>query len=252
MPYYRRQGHLPDEAAVDVAGPIADGIEHVGRTLREMLPFPGMTAPARHGRTIADDAVAAVAAAASPLAAPQAPASIVTEAVSVLDEEMARGVLAARDASLPAGRPADASSVLRQLHDAVNGLARLFPELQGMPGRPPAEVPASDAAALPHVKPRSASRSGQPGAISMTLCNKENHAVHLTPMTTDLIGAAGHRLSCDLIRFVPPEVHLEPGASADVQGRFVIAAGTAPGCYAGLLVVRGVDDLRALVTIEVA
>src|SRR5262245_56256621 len=234
MPYYRRQGHSPDEAAVDVAGPIAEGIEHAGRTLRQMLPFPGTAAPSRQGRTIADDAIAGVSGAAAPFADRQVAASIVTEAVSVLDEEMARGVLAARDAPVP-GRRADAGSVLRQLHDAVDGLARLFPEMQGMPGRSPAQVPASDAAALPHVKPHSASRCGQRATISMTLCNKENHAVRLTPMTTDLIDTAGHRLSRDLIDFVPREVHLEPGASADVQGHLVIPPGTAPGCYAGLL-----------------
>lgn len=252
MPYYRRQGHSPDEAAVDVIAPIVDGIEHVGRTLRQMLPFPGLAeAPTGQGRIIADDAIAGVSRTAVPLADPQAAASIVTEAVSVLDEEMARGVLAARDAHVPPGRRADADSVLRQLHDAVDGLARLFPELQGMPNRPAARVPASADAALPHVKPPSATRSGQRAAISMTLCNKEDRVVRLTPMTTDLIGSTGHRLSHDLIAFTPPEVHVEPGASTDVQGHFVIPVGTAPGSYAGLLVVAGVDYLRALITIEV-
>ena len=252
MPYYRRQGHSPDEAAVDVVSPIVDGIEHVGRTLRQMLPLPGLAeAPTRQGRTIVDDAIAGFSRTGMPLADLQAAPSIVTEAVSVLDEEMARGVLAARDAQVPQGRRTDASPVLRQLHDALDSLARLFPELQGMANPTATRVPASDDAALPHVKPPLATRSGQRATISMTLCNKEDRAVRLTPMTTDLINSAGHRLSRDLIDFAPREVHLEPGVTTDVQGHLVIPVETSPGCYAGLLVVAGVDYLRALITIEV-
>src|SRR5688572_26487812 len=252
MPYYRRQGHPPDEAALDVVAPIIDGIEHVGRTLREMLPLPGSAeATTRQNRTVVDEAIAGVSTTAVPLANPQAAASIVTEAVSILDEEMARGVLAARDAHVPPGRRGDASSVLRQLHDAVDALARLFPELQGMPYRPPAPVPASDDAALPHVKPTSATRSGERATLSMTLCNKEDRPVRLTPMTTGLISSAGHRLSDHLIDFGPREVQLEAGASTDLQGHLLIPVGTPPGSYAGLLVIGGIDYLRALITVDV-
>ena len=251
MPYYRRQGHSPDEAA-DVMTPIVDGIEHVGRTLRQMLPLPGLSdASVRPERTILDDAIAGVSRTVMP-AGPQAAPSIVAEAVSVLDEEMARGVLAARDASVPTGGRADANPVLRQLHDAVDSLARLFPELQGMPGRPSAPPRTTDAGALPHVKPPSALRPGQRATVSMTLCNKEERAVRLAPLATDLLGSGGHRLPSALIEFSPREVHLEPGSSTDVEGHLVIPAGTASGSYAGLLVVTGVDYLRALITIEVA
>jgi hypothetical protein len=252
MPYYRRQGHSPDEAGDDVIAPIVEGVENVGRTLRQMLPFPGSAEPlTRQGRTVVDDALGGVPGTAAPFADPKAAASIVAEAVSVLDEEMARGVLAARNANVPPGRRADAGSVLRQVHDAVDALARLFPELQGMTNRPVAPAEASGEVALPHVKPSSATRSGQRATVSMTLCNKEDRAVRLTPMTTDLIGSGGHRLSRDLLDFAPREVHLEPGASTDLQGHLVIPVGTPPGSYAGLVVVAGVDYLRALITIEV-
>src|SRR5678815_4176147 len=138
MPYYRRQGHSPDETPFDIAGPLGDVLEHPVRTLRQMLPFPGMAdaLPRMAARTAVDDVVAAASSPLDPRGASPAASSIVTEAASVLEEEMARGVLAARDAGQPGSYRPDVDSVLRQLHSAVDGLARLFPELRGgMPNR---------------------------------------------------------------------------------------------------------------------
>ena len=118
-----------------MVAPIVDGIDHpvFGRCAR-CCPSREWPKP-RHDRVGRSwyDAIARFAGTGMPLADLQAAPSIVTEAVSVLDEEMARGVLAARDAQGPQGRRTDAGSVLRQLHDALDSLARLFPELQGMP-----------------------------------------------------------------------------------------------------------------------
>ena len=146
-------GTFADEAAVDVVSPIVDRIgTAVARCARCCLsrdwPKP------QHDRS--DDSgqrngwsLQQVHAAADPPGAP----SMVTEAV-VLNEEMARGVLAARDAQVPPGRRSEASPVLRQLHDALDGLARLYPELQGMAKPTATRVPASGDAALPHVNPQ--------------------------------------------------------------------------------------------------
>jgi hypothetical protein len=263
MPYYRRQGHSPDETPFDVASPIGDVLEHPMRTLRQLLPFPGLAdaLPRMAARTAVDDIVAA---ASSPLeprgasqaasqAVSQAASSIVTEAASVLDEEMARGVLAARDAQAPGSYRSDVDSVLRQLHDAVDGLARLFPELRGgTPNRSTGTVGSSGEAAMPHVKPASATRPGSRATMSMTLSNNEDRPVRLTPMVTELISCGGHRLPGALIEFTPQEVRLEPGASTNVGGHIVIPAGTPPGSYSGLLVVVGVDYLTALITVDVS
>lgn len=251
MPHYRRQGHSADEAA-DVIAPIAEELERFGSAVRQVLPLPrSAQGPQPHSRTAGDEAVTGLSRTLVPLAGRDAAPSIVTEAVSVLDEEMAKGVLAARDAGAPPGRRADAGTVLRQLHDAVDGLARLFPELHGRPNPQTTSVASATDTAVPHVKPTSATRAGQRATIRMTLCNREQFAVRLIPTTTDLVGSSGQRLSHDLIAFTPPEVQLEPGASIDVQGQFAIPVGTAPGVYAGLLVVTGIDYLRSLVTIEV-
>ena len=50
---------------------------------------------------------------------------------------------------------------------------------------------------------------------------------------------------------MPEEVRLEPGEQKELQVRIAVPVESALGCYVGLLVVAGVDYLRALITIEV-
>ena len=85
----------------------------------------------------------------------------------------------------------------------------------------------------------------------MTLCNSESRPVRLVPASTDLLGSRGGRIASSLLEFVPSELSLEPREQRDLAISTVVPAETAPGCYSGLLVVRGVDYLRALITIEV-
>ena len=191
-----------------------------------------------------------------PPAVGQQPATIVSEAASILDEEMARGVLAARGASqFPPYRDAEHSTVLRQVHDVIDNIARIWPSVQGTsaawPGASEATANNGDHDALPSLKPASVLRPGQRGTISMMLCNKEDRSVRLTPIATDLISSTGGRISSQLFEFVPGEVRLEPGEHRELQGRIAVPLETALGCYVGLLVVTGVDYLRALITIEV-
>jgi len=83
------------------------------------------------------------------------------------------------------------------------------------------------------------------------VCNSENRSVRLVPAATDLLGSRGGRIACSLLEFMPMEFALEPQEKMDVAIALKIPTDTAPGCYSGLFVVRGVDYLRALITIEV-
>ncbi len=85
----------------------------------------------------------------------------------------------------------------------------------------------------------------------MTVCNSESRPVRLVPAATDLLGSRGGRIACSLLEFTPAEFRLEPQEKKDVAIALTVPAETAPGCYSGLFVVRGVDYLRALITIEV-
>jgi hypothetical protein len=85
----------------------------------------------------------------------------------------------------------------------------------------------------------------------MTLCNEESRPVCLVPAATDLLGSAGGRIPSGLLEFELREIRLEPRERKALKIAAPIPTDAGPGCYSGILVVRGVDYLRALITIEV-
>lgn len=225
--------------------------------LRRLIPFPGAEALSplsllprlAPGAAVPSNPVAS----AMPGLASQQAASIVTQAASILDEEMAKGVLAARSVGAGPHGGADASyPLLRQVHELVDNVASMWPATQSAPAQGWASSrPAGDADPLAEIRPRTTVKPGQRATISMTLRNSESHAVRLVPEATDLLGSRGGRIACTLLECTPRELSLEPQQQADVVIATTVPAEAAPGCYSGLLVVRGVDYLRALITIEV-
>ena len=182
--------------------------------------------------------------------------SIVSQAASVLDEEMARGVLAARSTAgtAPQGYSNAGNPMLRQMHEFVENLAALWPNLQGGAAKGPAtyQMATSDAEPLAEVRPRATVKPGERVTISMRLRNSESQPVRLVPTATDLLGSRGGRIPYSLLEFTPAEIALEPQEQKDLAISTTVPVDAAPGCYSGLLVVRGLDYLRALITIEVA
>lgn len=260
MEYYRRQppDRTPPENPEAMTNAVVD---NAGRLLRRLLPFPSSADASslqiplmQMTRNFTPQSIVS---GAIPPAPGQQAATIITEAASILDEEMAKGVLAARSANqFPYYRDADqTSTVLRQVHDVIDNIARIWPSMQGASAQWPGALSVAanngDQDALPNLKPASVLRPGQRGTISMMLCNKEDRSVRLMPISTDLISSTGRRISSQLFEFVPGEVRLEPGEQKELQGRIAVPVESALGCYVGLLVVTGVDYLRALITIEV-
>jgi hypothetical protein len=185
----------------------------------------------------------------------QPSATIVSEAASILDEEMARGVLAARETKAVASPTSADQPVLRQVHELIDNIARMWPSglrAAGSSPASPAALPQVDAhESVPTLKPPSAIRPGRPGSLSMTLCNNEDRPVLLTPRATDFISDRGDRMASAVLQFQPAEIRLEPGEQQQLTGQIAVPVDTRPGCYTGLVVVSGVDYLRALVAIEV-
>jgi hypothetical protein len=256
---YRRQapeGTPAERSQVSPGAPVHDA----SRLLRRLLPYPGapetlssLSIPPlspRGGRAQEGLLPGVV-----PRATGQQPAAIVSEAASILDEEMAKGVLAARGASQGSRDRAfePGRTLLRQVHDLVDNVAGIWPTLQGASALSPvaSQAEASRGDPLPELKPAFVVRPGQRARIATALRNKEDHAVRLVPASTDLVSGSGGRIPARLLEFVPAEIRLEAGEQAEIEIATTVPADTLAGCYFGLLVVGGVDDLRALITIDV-
>lgn len=261
MESYRRR---PLDATHDDSSQFAAAaaLGEADSVLRRLIPFPGAS-EALSALSILPLSLPGSRAQGSPLAnvtpvvGGLQPAAVVSEAAAILDEEMAKGVLAARNTGQrPRYGRSDSSTIwLRQLHDLVDNAADLWPSLPGASGLQPAlSPPAASSVApdsLPELKPRSPARPGERAIIQMTLCNKENRPVRLVPVATDLLGSKGDRIACHLLQFAPSEIRLGPGEQRELEIAATVPLEALPGCYAGLLVVTGVEYLRALVTIEV-
>jgi hypothetical protein len=254
--YQRRPA---DAARGDSAAGGRDTVNDAAAFLRRLIPFPGpevlsplslLSLAAQQGGMQSNPLANAM-----PDIVSQQAASIVSQAASILDEEMAKGVLAAQrsGATAPHGQSDASNALLRQVHDLVNNVAAIWPSLQN-PIAPRSVAPppaASDADALAELRPRATVRPGQRATISMTLRNSESHSVRLVPVATDLLGSGGGRIASSLLAFTPSEISLEPQEQRDMAIATTVPAGTARGCYSGLLVVMGLDYLRALITIDV-
>jgi len=231
-----------------------------GLFLQRLTPFPsaGTVEPASLLPMLLQRGPAAanpVQEAAAPVSEPVA--SIVSQAASVLDEEMAKGVLAARGGATNQGDTSAAHPVLQQMQDFVQNLAALWPNLQegvapAVPAAPQPAAASGHVEPLARLKPRASVKPGERTTISMTLRNSESQPVRLVPVATDLLGARGGRIAGSLLEFMPSEMALAPQEQKELVISATIPVDTAPGCYSGLLVARGLDYLRALVTIEVA
>jgi len=230
-----------------------------GDFLRRLIPFPGtdvLTPLPPLSITRQSSAAQSIPVNAAADAVGEQATSIVAQAASVLDDEMAKGVLAARSTGPTAsfGQLDVANPVMRQIHEVVDNLAKLWPGLEK--GVTPQLVPAAqsagyDADPLAEVRPHATVKPGQRATISMAVRNSENRPVRLVPQATDLLGSRGGRIACSLLECTPSEVTLQPQEERDFTIATTVPADAAPGCYSGLLVVRGLDYLRALITIEV-
>lgn len=252
MDAYRRQAADSDSMA-NLAG-IRETVNDAGGVLRQLIPFPGadtLTSLPLLSAAVPGTGLPAPVPVAVPEVEQQA-ASIVSQAAAVLDEEMARGVLAARSAGPASARSAAADPSLRQLQTLVDSLAAMWPA-GGLPEGLSAPYRQGSGAAEPlsDLRPQGTVRPGQRATILMTLSNSEGRPLRLVAAATDLLGSRGGRIAASQLQCSPSEVSLAAGEQRDITITTTVPAETMPGCYSGLLVVSGVDYLRAVITIDV-
>ena len=161
--------------------------DNASNFLRRLIPFPGAEAlsplsvlsmPSRSGALT--DPVAGLA----PERATEHASAIVARASSVLDEEMARGVLGAQRANPSARTSASDPSnlLLRHVHQVVDQIATAWPSLQGIQSPGYGSRPSNESDAVAELSPPVTVNAGQRATISMTLCNSEQRPVQLVPV----------------------------------------------------------------------
>ena len=234
---------------------VGPALEEASAFLRRLIPLPSsesvgplslLSMPAQGSAAQSNTVDSAGAAVGEPAA------SIVSQAASVLDEEMARGVLAARSGAvglLERGQP-----VLRQMHEFVDNLAVLWPKLQGGAAKGPStyQLATSDAEPLADSETTRDCQAWRAGHYLDDIAQQREPGRAVVPTATDLLGSRGGRIPNSLLGFTPSEIALEPQEQKDLTISTTVPGDAAAGCYSGLLVVRGLDYLRALITIEVA
>lgn len=251
--YRRPPGAVPG----DIQSAARETLDEASTFLRRLIPFPGtesLSPLSLLPRSPQEGAASSKPVSVAGDTVEQA-ASIVSQAASILDEEMARGVLTARrsGATTPYGRSDASNPVLRQVHELVDNIAAIWPTQSNAQFQrsTPSQPGVSDANSLAELKPRATVTPGQRATICMTVCNNESRAVCLLPAATDLLGSGGGRIPSSLLQFTPSELRLEPREQSDLSIELTVPLDVAPGCYSGLLVVKGVDYLRALITLEI-
>jgi hypothetical protein len=252
------QSRPPGPARGSGAANVTEIVNDASAVLR-LIPFPGVEAlspvallPLR---------APSVSELSTPVATPipdivgQQATSIVSQAASILDEEMAQGVLAARRSNdtFSRGSADPGSALLRQVHDVVDRIAEMWPGMLNgaVPPLTSSRTLEDDAYVPIELRTQEPVKPGQRATITMTLRNSENRTVSVVPAATDLLGSRVGRIAGSNLEFTPKQYNLAPKEQRDVTITIVVPGESEPGCYSGLVVVTGVDYLRALVTIDV-
>lgn len=227
--------------------------------------------PPPRGATGGADAASAAAGLASGLAGRTS--RIVQQAASILEEELAAGIVAARDVEarfvdVHKLREADPKEVMqrfrRDAHDVVDilidmvtvatnaagGLAqravmvRGAKRADGSPAPPAFGTPSLD---VPHKV-----KAGESIEVPLSLENSGDAPTEAIEFhSSDLVSASGERIESARITFAPQPLVIGARQSEVVKVTVSVPAGTPPGTYAGLLQASKLQQLRAVVTVQI-
>lgn len=198
---------------------------------------------------------------------------VVRRAASILEEEIAAGIVAAKEVEsrfvdvkqTRAGKPEevmlrfrrDAHDVVDILMDlinvgtrAVSGLTQSVITIGGEPAS--GQASSSSAARVPTLTPPQAARAGSTVEVAMSLENDsdaptEEFAFH----ATDLVDAAGDRITADRIRFEPSALVIAPHSRSRLSITVEVPGGTPAGIYTGLLQATKMSQLRAMLMLPI-
>jgi hypothetical protein len=195
---------------------------------------------------------------------------VVKQAASILEEEIAAGIVAARQIEnkfidsekLRAGKPdevlqrfrRDAHEVVDIVLDIVGAAAinatrmaqRAISIREGGRG-------ASETASTPVLTVPQSVKPGETGEVSIVIENDgETPAEPFELRPTDLVNASGDRIPAHAVHFDPKVISVAPHQSQRAVVRVTPPADAPPGTYSGLIQSSRRDQLRAVLTVLVA
>jgi len=207
---------------------------------------------------------------------------IVQKAVSVLEEELAAGINTTRKLEqkmvdvdkLRSGDPQeviqrfrrDAHDVVDILLDLVNVATNSLDQLTqrvirigisevrsgGASSSPTGGGASSAGGGIPSLAVSTPVKPGGAVEIPMTLENESSKPTDVFYLlSSDLVNPNGDRISAGQVSFVPEKMIIEPQKSAVITVTVRVPDSTPPGTYSGLLQATKLEQLRAVLSIQI-
>ncbi len=196
---------------------------------------------------------------------------VVQQAASILEEEIARGIVAAQEVErrfidVGALRGADANHVMqrfrRDAHDLVDILIDLVHisartvgraitlEAGSRPALPEAKNGVREMASIDLPGPIS---PGETADVSLTLTNSDpEDTPPFTFNTLGLVSAGGGEIAPEFVRFDPKQVVIEADGEVQLKVSVAVPKDATPGRYTGFLQSTHLDRLCATLSLDVA
>ena len=202
---------------------------------------------------------------------------IVQKASSILEEEIALGIGATQRIErklvdvdkIRAENPQevimrfrhDAHEVVDILIDLVNVATNALDDISkrvinigigNTPSEEKEQSGGSGGSGIPSLTVPTPVKAGTSIDIPMTLENASSKATEaFNLLSSDLINPGGERIAAQQISFVPDKLTLEPQKSTVVTVRVSVPVQTPPGVYSGLLQATRLEQLRAVLSIQI-
>lgn len=198
---------------------------------------------------------------------------LVQQAASILEEEIAAGIVAAKKVEeqfirvneIRSGKPdelmqrfrRDAHEVVDILLDLLTSATKYFGGLtqrvitiRGV-GRKQTEEHTAPGQ-LPTLMIPKSIKAGESAEVTMTLENASNQETDVFSFhSTDLVNAAGDRIDAKQVAFAPSSITIGPRKKDKVVVTVRIPKRTVSGVYSGLIQATKLDQLRAVLIAEV-
>lgn len=146
-------------------------------------------------------------------------------------------------------------ALVEQVMDALGSMAPPAAMSPTLAAGETAERAPSPIETVPYLCARGGAPLHPGESVSMTVAVRNEGtttSAELGLFATDLVAGTDRRIAGVQVTISPTRLQLEAGGSADVMVRLDVAPETRPGRYEGLLVARGNERLRAILSVNVA